>query len=183
MSKLDLVQLGSLPFNPTRSWTSFQQLGATTNFNTVPASMGKPATINGGASANPSFVYDNTATRSTTLLSMFAVVTADSNVAIRQTGYAKEPVTGLYLPTTFFLGAGNAGSFSTAATGQASSLAVDNFPTKTFASPFVKYIEPSDGLGFALLIVDIRGYDYVLTDLAQGSATASTYVQLWTGVN
>jgi hypothetical protein len=185
MSSLQLVQLGSNPFKPQKMFTAFQTLGNTTTLPAYVTNLGIPVAIAGDTGVNPRGVYDNTDRRMVSLILAFAVTAADNTkAAVRVTGYSQIATTGLYLRTNFFVGEAQGGNVDiSTAMGETTAFACDNFSLKTLATPNVSYIEPNADSSFALLIVDIRGFEYVAVDLAQGTATAATKVQVFYGVN
>jgi hypothetical protein len=184
MSKLDMIQLGSIPFNPRQYPQAFQTLGNTTNFESYPANMGIPATIAGAGGVNPVIVFDNRRLRATTaILGFLMTAVNDANLAFDLTGFSQIDGTNLYTRTKLFLGAATAGNLNLSTPlGEATAFAADNFSTKTFAASSVQYIEPNDDLSMALLSVDLLGHDYLMVRLAAGVATAAVKAQVLIGV-
>ncbi len=176
MSKLDMMQLGSIPFNPRQYPQAFQTLGNTTNFESYPANMGVPVTIAGTSGVNPVIVFDNRKLRATTAILAFLMTNANNvKLAFDLTGFSQIDGTSLYTRTKLFLGEAQAGNLNlpSASFGTPTAFAADNFSLKTFAAPSVQYIEPADDLSMALLSVDLWGHDYLMVRLAQGAATAA----------
>jgi hypothetical protein len=184
MSKLDLVQLGSLPFKPRAMFSAFQAFGNTTTLEAYPTNMTVPVAVPYSSGHNAVGLLDNTHQRVTTAVFAFACTAANNvKMALDVTGFTKCD-NGLYLRTQFFLGETQAGNYDiSTATGEATAFACDNFSLKTTATSSVSYVEPTADSSFALLLVDIRGFDYAMVRIAQGAATAATKGQVWVGVN
>lgn len=176
-------QLSSIIFQPTAMFPSFQDVTGTT-LSTVATLLTKPSQILGAVGAGVRAIYENTPTCATTLCLKFALTTADNVKAAVRVVTLSKTTNGLWLPTEHFLGEVQAGSFDiSTAVGEATAFACDNFSLKTKVSPYVNYVEPTINSGFAELLIDIRGEQLVVVDLAAGAATAAAKVQIWYGVN
>lgn len=191
MGQLDHMQLLSNCMKPTQLFSSFQTLGNTTILQPFATTLGIPLAIAGDGTHNPVGVIDNRHTRATSYVFIFGLTTANnSKLAIDIIGFSgiNKPGVGgspsLYLPTRFFLGEAQAGNYDISAQiGETTAFLADNFDLKTFAGFNSSYIEPSDDSSAAMLIVDVRGADYITVRLAQGAVTAATKGQCWYGVN
>ena len=166
MSRLNLVQIGSVPFEPVKVFSGFQTLGS------VPA---YPTSLRVPTAGTCVGVFDNTKTRNTCLV-MGLIAGSNSPVSYDLTGFSQVAGTLLYVPSLMVSGAASpsAGSSSTALGGYL----CDHFSTQTFTSSFAKLIEPTDAATLALCVLDMRGFQYVVLRLS-GSGTAQA---LW-GVN
>lgn len=177
MSLLGPSYLTSIPFKPQPMFSIFETLTNGT-LPAMPTGMGVPT---GGTKVK---VFDNRDRRITSLLLMFAMTAVNNaQMLFDIIGFSQIGVTGLYLPARFFLGEAQAGNISVAATGEASSFLADNFPVKTLQGSNVQVIEPTDDVGGALMMVDIRGFDYAQIRIAQGSGTAAVKGQVYAGTN
>lgn len=185
MAQLDHVELLSLLFRPNPMFPAFQTLGNTTNFEAFPAAQGLPVAVAGSGSTNATAIFDNRKTMATSLLLMFAATAANNAfLACDVTGFGKMHNSSIYLPIRYFNGIAQAGNISLAtSTGEANSFLCDQFSTKTFAGGNVSYIEPADDIGGAVMIIDIRGVEYVAVRIAKGGATAALKGQVYVGVN
>jgi hypothetical protein len=185
LSAIQTVQLSSIPFKPTALFSAFQTLGNSTTLAAYPSNLTIPVAIAGDTGVNPRAVFDNRKVRATSALLAFACTDANNEkIAIRLTGFSQISSSSLYLRTQFFLGEAQAGNIDVStALSETTAFLCDNFSLKTNVSPYVNYIEPTADSSAAVIICDLRGYEYLAVDIAVGSATGGVKAQAWIGIN